>query len=76
MSQIAKLHIHHLTKLRANAIVSILTTLSDTMAIGGYRAALALGLSIPEDVAFIGYDDIASSALLQPALTTSKNGIL
>jgi DNA-binding LacI/PurR family transcriptional regulator len=47
-------------------------TSSDTMAIGGYRAARALELSIPDDVAFIGYDDIAPAALLQPALTTVR----
>lgn len=45
---------------------------SDTMAIGGYQAARELGLSIPGDIAFVGYDDIAPTALLQPPLTTIR----
>ena len=45
---------------------------SDTMAIGGYQAAREAGLSIPGDVAFIGYDDISPVALLQPPLTTVR----
>lgn len=45
---------------------------SDTMAIGGYQAARDLGLSIPADVAFIGYDDISPVALLHPPLTTIR----
>ena len=45
---------------------------SDTMAIGGYEAAQDLGLEIPNDVAFVGYDDIAPVAALQPPLTTVR----
>lgn len=45
---------------------------SDTMAIGGYEAARDLGMEIPEDVAFVGYDDIPPAALLQPGLTTVR----
>ncbi|HKD76336.1 MAG TPA: substrate-binding domain-containing protein [Ktedonobacterales bacterium] len=45
---------------------------SDTMSIGGYQAARELGLEIPGDVAFVGYDDIAPAALLQPPLTTIR----
>jgi len=45
---------------------------SDTMALGGYEAAQDLGLEIPEDVAFVGYDDIAPVAVLQPPLTTIR----
>src|SRR5215472_6303493 len=39
-------------------------TASDTMAIGGYMAARSLRLTIPDDVAFVGYDDISLAALL------------
>jgi len=42
------------------------------MALGGYEAARDLGLEIPEDVAFVGYDDIAPVAVLQPPLTTIR----
>jgi DNA-binding LacI/PurR family transcriptional regulator len=45
---------------------------SDTMAIGAYGAVSGLGLRIPRDVALVGYDDISTSALLQPPLTTVR----
>lgn len=45
---------------------------SDTMAIGGYQAARGLGLEIPGDVAFVGYDDIGPANLLEPSLTTMR----
>lgn len=45
---------------------------SDTMALGGYAAARDLGFKIPEDVSFIGYDDILPVSVLQPPLTTIR----
>lgn len=45
---------------------------SDTMALGGYEATRELGLRIPDDVAFVGYDDIAPVSVLQPPLTTVR----
>lgn len=45
---------------------------SDTMALGGYGAARDLGLEIPDDLALVGYDDIAPAAVLQPPLTTIR----
>ena len=45
---------------------------SDTMAIGAYQAARALGLTIPRDVALVGYDDISPAAVLEPPLTTIR----
>jgi DNA-binding LacI/PurR family transcriptional regulator len=48
---------------------------SDTMAIGGYQAARDLDLRIPDDVAFVGYDDIAPAALLHPPLTTVRTSL-
>jgi len=45
---------------------------SDTMAIGAYGAASGLGLRVPQDVAMVGFDDISTSALLQPPLTTVR----
>jgi len=45
---------------------------SDTMALGAYEAIRELGLKIPQDVALVGYDDIAPVAVLQPPLTTIR----
>jgi LacI family transcriptional regulator len=43
---------------------------SDSIAYGGYAAAVELGLRIPEDVSILGYDDHPVSGLLSPGLTT------
>jgi LacI family transcriptional regulator len=45
---------------------------SDMMAIGAIRAAQAAGLSVPGDVAFVGFDDIDIAPLLNPTLTTVR----
>jgi LacI family transcriptional regulator len=46
--------------------------LADSMAWGVYAAAAELGLTIPDDLSVIGYDDIPVSRLLRPALTTYR----
>ncbi len=43
---------------------------SDTIAIGALKALDALGLSVPGDVAVVGFDDIPSASLTHPPLTT------
>jgi LacI family transcriptional regulator len=43
---------------------------NDEMAYGVMQAADDLGLRIPDDVALVGFDDIASSAQMRPPLTT------
>jgi DNA-binding LacI/PurR family transcriptional regulator len=43
---------------------------SDSIAYGVYAACRRLGLSIPDDVSVIGYDDHPVSALLAPPLTS------
>jgi LacI family transcriptional regulator len=45
---------------------------NDIMAIGAIRALEDLGRRVPEDVAVIGVDDIALSALVRPSLTTVR----
>jgi LacI family transcriptional regulator len=45
---------------------------SDQMAYGTLAVAAALGLRVPDDLALIGFDDIFSSAYVQPALTTVR----
>lgn len=42
------------------------------MAIGAIRALEDLGRGVPGDVAVIGVDDVALSALVRPALTTVR----
>jgi DNA-binding LacI/PurR family transcriptional regulator len=43
---------------------------SDLIAIGAIRAVEEAGLSIPSDVAVIGFDDIPAASLAHPPLTT------
>ncbi|WP_114192802.1 ribose operon transcriptional repressor RbsR [Edaphovirga cremea] len=43
---------------------------NDAMAVGVYQALYQRGLSIPQDVAVIGYDDIELARYMAPPLTT------
>lgn len=43
---------------------------SDQMALGAFRAAREAGLRIPEDLSFVGFDDIPEAAFFDPPLTT------
>jgi LacI family transcriptional regulator, galactose operon repressor len=45
---------------------------SDMMAMGAIRAVQAAGLSVPNDVAVVGFDDIAIAAMATPSLTTIR----
>jgi len=45
---------------------------NDLMAIGAYQAIGEAGLSIPDDVAVVGFDDIAFGRYLNPPLTTVR----
>jgi LacI family transcriptional regulator len=44
----------------------------DTMAIGAVRAASDAGLSVPQDISVVGFDDIPISRYFIPALTTVR----
>jgi len=48
---------------------------SDIMAIGAMRAAREAGLSIPDDIAFVGFDDLPIATLLKPRLTTVRQPV-
>ncbi len=48
---------------------------SDVMAIGAVRAALDLGLRVPEDVSIVGYGDIDVAQYINPPLTTVRQPI-
>jgi LacI family transcriptional regulator len=48
---------------------------SDIMAIGAMRAARGAGLSIPDDIAFVGFDDLPLSTPPEPRLTTVRQPV-
>lgn len=50
----------------------IILTANDNMAIGTYRAAREAGLSIPDDVAIVSFNDIPVAQFLTPPLSTVK----
>jgi LacI family transcriptional regulator len=45
---------------------------NDLMALGAMQAIRERGLSIPEDISLIGFDDIPQSAMVHPQLTTVR----
>lgn len=51
---------------------SALFAFNDLSAIGAIGALRAKGLSVPEDVSVVGFDDIQSAAFQNPALTTVR----
>ncbi|MGH9828492.1 MAG: LacI family DNA-binding transcriptional regulator, partial [Blastocatellia bacterium] len=51
---------------------SALFAFNDISAIGAIRAFREAGLSVPEDVSVLGFDDIYSASFFSPALTTIK----
>lgn len=46
---------------------------SDTVALGMLGAAQSFGVSIPDDLSLVGFDDAPASALVTPRLTTIKS---
>ena len=48
---------------------------SDVMALGVYDAASELGLSIPEDLSVVGFDDVDEAAWAAPPMTTIQQPI-
>ena len=49
---------------------------SDTMAIGAMRAVREAGLSVPTDIAFVGFDDLPVASLSDFKLTTVRQPII
>ena len=45
---------------------------NDEMAVGAMRAAWDRGLSVPEDVSIVGFDDLEKAQIVRPALTTVR----
>ena len=48
---------------------------TDVIAISAMRAIAASGMSIPHDVAVVGFDDIAMAAHVHPSLTTVRQDV-
>lgn len=48
---------------------------SDLMANGAMRAAREAGLSIPKDIALVGFDDVPIATYADPQLTTIRQPI-
>jgi LacI family transcriptional regulator len=49
---------------------------ADMMAVGAIRAAQSAGLSVPEDLAIVGFDDIRVAELVSPPLTTIRQDMV
>ncbi len=47
---------------------------NDTIAVGVIKAALRLGLSVPDDLAVTGYDDSSLCTVIEPELTSVSGG--
>jgi LacI family transcriptional regulator len=43
---------------------------NDLMAVGALNACKRLGLSVPQDISIMGYDNISLSRLVEPKITT------
>ncbi|MDQ3004230.1 MAG: LacI family transcriptional regulator [Chloroflexota bacterium] len=53
-----------------------LIAVNDLLAIGAMRAAIDIGLKIPQDLSVVGYDDILLAKFMAPRLTTvSKDAV-
>jgi DNA-binding LacI/PurR family transcriptional regulator len=53
--------------------VTALFASNDTIAIGATAAIRAAGLSVPADIAVVGFDDLPFAAFTNPALTTVRS---
>jgi LacI family xylobiose transport system transcriptional regulator len=56
---------------RANRPTAIFAT-SDVKALGTYEAARSLGISVPDDLSIVGYDDLQFARWAGPPLTTIR----
>jgi LacI family transcriptional regulator len=59
--------------LRNRVIPTALFAGNDTIAIGAMAAIRAAGLSVPADIAVVGFDDLPFAAFANPALTTVRS---
>ncbi|WP_271178536.1 LacI family DNA-binding transcriptional regulator [Leifsonia poae] len=58
-----------------NAGVTAIVCASDPMALGAIRAVRRAGMSVPQDISIVGYDDSALMNCTEPPLTTVRQPI-
>lgn len=58
--------------LARNAVPDAVFAANDQMAAGAMRAARDAGFDIPQDISFVGFDDVVLARYLSPALTTVR----
>jgi LacI family transcriptional regulator len=63
---------YHATKRLIPQNIDAIFAANDEMAIGAIRAIQEEGLSVPKDIAIVGFDDIDSSSSINPTLTTIR----
>ncbi len=56
--------------LQSGAAIDAVFAASDLIAVGAMRALAEAGISVPDDVAIIGFDDIPAASQCSPPLTT------
>jgi DNA-binding LacI/PurR family transcriptional regulator len=61
--------------LESSLVPTAVFVANDLDAIGAMKAAKEKGLRIPEDIAFIGFDDIQLASYTEPSLTTVRQPI-
>jgi len=62
--------------LEKGEIPTAIAAFNDSLALGAMRAIKDKGLSIPRDIAVVGYDDIPMACYCDPVLTTIRQPIL
>jgi LacI family transcriptional regulator len=63
------------TLLRLPQAPTAILAANDMSAYGAMAAAAEMGLRVPEDVSFIGFDDDSHAALHRPSLTTFRQPV-
>ncbi|VXC62910.1 Transcriptional regulator, LacI family [Burkholderia sp. 8Y] len=58
------------TRAQSNALPDAVFAYNDAAALAAMRVCLAHGLRVPEDIAFVGFDDIPAAAHSSPPLST------